>query len=268
MKKLLLTPISKEAGVIQLEITRNASGFNSFTPKYILSLIITDARGGIIKQELIVAKKKLVNRTSNYTLSLDIKNPRSKGPAFIGKCRATSAKKDEYFLYGSGENPERAKVGQEVRKTFLLCKFAEETIEGLGKVKKTNCILPYFHERTLSSPFLYDGFEDPHELGISKDVHALKNKKPRWSKSKQKYVFKFGSRVKEPSNKNTQLIEDYRYDPETTDTETESDQVSLQKENIVFQFGKFDKNTFNLDVQAPFSIFQAFGLCLSIHDTN
>lgn len=268
MRKLLTTPISKEVGVIQLEITRNASGFNAFTPKYIMSLIITDTKGGVIRQELMVAKKKLVNRTSNYILSMDIKNPRSKGIAFVGKCRATSSKKDEYFLFGSGENPERAKVGQEVRKTFMLCKFVDETIEGLGKVKRTSCILPYFNERHLESPFLYDGIEDPHELGISKDVHALKNKKPRWSKSKNRYVFKFGSRVKEPSNKNTQLIEDFRYDPETADTDEDANQVSLQKENIVFQFGKFDKNTFNLDVQAPFSIFQAFGLCLSIYDTN
>ena len=91
--------------------------------------------------------------------------------------------------------------------------------------------------------------------------------KPRWSKSKNRYVFKFGNRVKEPSNKNTQLIEDFRYDPETTDTE-DNEQVSLQKENIVFQFGKYDKTTFNLDVMAPFSIFQAFGLCLAIYDTN
>lgn len=95
-------------------------------------------------------------------------------------------------------------------------------------------------------------------------MHALKNKRPRWSKSKKKYVFKFGPRVKEPSNKNTQLIEDFRYDPDTLDTEDVPDETAMTKDNIVFQFGKFDKVTFNLDVQAPFSIYQAFGLCLAI----
>ena len=102
-----MTPISKQCGVIQLQVTRNASGFNAFSPKYILSLIITDARGGTSKQNLMVGKKKLVNRTSNYVMSMDIKNPRSKGPAFVGKLRATSTLKDEYFLFGPGENPER-----------------------------------------------------------------------------------------------------------------------------------------------------------------
>lgn len=263
MRKLLVTPLSRETGVIQLEVVRNASGFNTFNPKYVLSLIITDAKGGTIKQELMIGKKRLVNRTSNYVISMDIKNPRSKGPAFLGKLRATTAKKDEYFLFGPGENPEKAKTSQEIRKAFLLTKFEDDVIEGLGKIKKTRCFLPFYNSDSgISLP--YDGLEDPHELGISKHVHAMKNKKPRWSKSKNKYVFKFGNRVKEPSNKNTQLIEDFRYDPDTMDTEGNADEVSLAKENIVFQFGKYDKSTFNLDVQAPFSIYQAFALCLAI----
>jgi tubby-related protein 1 len=259
IRMLVTTPLSREMGVIELEITRNAAGFNTFTPKYILSLVSTDSRGDEIKQQLMVAKKKLVNRTSNYVLSLDIKNPRSKGSAFMGKLRASNSKKNEYFLFGPGENPEKVKAGQKARKTFMLAKFSDDFIEGFGKVKKTQVLMPRFDERYVDDPFSYDGIDDPHELAISKNVHALKNKKPRWSKSKKQYVFKFGTRVKEPSNKNTQLIEEFRYDPETTDTE-ENNQESLKKENIVFQFGKFDKITFNLDIQAPFSIFQAFGL--------
>lgn len=73
VRLLLTTPLPKEIGVVQLEISRNAAGFNAFTPKYILSLISTDARGGVMRQELMIAKKKLMNRTSNYILSLDIK---------------------------------------------------------------------------------------------------------------------------------------------------------------------------------------------------
>jgi hypothetical protein len=211
MRQLLATPISKECGIIQLEVTRNASGLNAFSPKYILSLVIKDSKGGTMRQELMVGKKKLVNRTSNYVLSTDIKNPKSKGPAYLGKLRASTSKKDEYFLFGPGENPTRVKFSQEARKTFMLVKFEDDSIQGLGKVKKTKCFLPFYDyedPKYFNRP--YEGVDDPHELGISKHVHALKNKKPRWSKSKQKYVFKFGSRVKESSNKNTQLIEDFR----------------------------------------------------------
>ena len=173
---LLTTPLSKECGVIQLEIVRNSGGFNTFTPKYILSLVMTDAQGNSTKEQLMIAKKKLVNRTSNYILSLDIKNPRSKGSAFMGKLRATTSKKNEYFLFGPGENPERVKAGQKSRKAFLLTKFKDDTIKGLGKIKTCNTIIPHFDERYGDDPFSYDGLEDPHELGISKEVHALKNK--------------------------------------------------------------------------------------------
>ena len=262
MKQLLMTPVSKECGIIQLEVSRNASGFNAFNPKYVLTLVLIDAGGSTTRQDLMVAKKKLVNRTSNYILSTDIKNPRSKGPAYFGKLRSSTTKKDEYFLFGPGENPARVKVGQEARKTFLMTKFEDANIEGIGKFKKTRCFLPYFSsEQNIKN---YSGVEDPHDLGISKAVHALKNKRPKWSKSKNKYVFKFGARVKDASCKNTQLIEDFRYDPDTMDTEENAEEVSLTKDNIVFQFGKYDKNTFSLDVQAPVSIYQAFGLSLAI----
>mmetsp|Transcript_991 Transcript_991/g.996 ORF Transcript_991/g.996 Transcript_991/m.996 type:complete len:161 (-) Transcript_991:288-770(-) len=160
--------------MVQLEITRNAAGFNAFTPKYILSLVSTDSRGNEVKQELMIAKKKLVNRTSNYVLSLDIKNPRSKGDAYMGKLRATDSKKNEYFLYGPGENPGRLKSGQQPRKTFFLAKFSDEVIEGLGKIKKTQALMPFFDERYTDDPFSYDGVDDPHELALSKEVHALK----------------------------------------------------------------------------------------------
>ena len=38
-------------------------------------------------------------------ISLDIKNPKPKGPMYIGKLRATDKKKNNYFLFDSGKNP-------------------------------------------------------------------------------------------------------------------------------------------------------------------
>ncbi len=34
----------------------------------------------------------------------------------------------------------------------------------------------------------------------------------------------------------------------------------------MIQFGRVDENTFNLDVAHPFSLFQAFAVCLSSFD--
>ena len=72
---------------------------------------------------------------------MDIKNAKSKGPAFLGKLRAMNTNKDEYFLFGPGENPERVKIGQEARKTFMMAKFQNDTIDGLGKVKKVSFVV-------------------------------------------------------------------------------------------------------------------------------
>ena len=55
----------------------------------------------------------------------------------------------------------------------------------------------------------------------------------------------FHGRVTQPSKKNFQLTDDY-------------------DENAVYlQFGRNGKETFNMDVCYPFSLFQAFGICLS-----
>lgn len=38
--------------------------------------------------------------------------------------------------------------------------------------------------------------------------------------------------------------------------------------NIYLQFGKASEHSFNMDVAYPFSIFQAFGICLSTFNTK
>ena len=255
-----------------MKVTRSSSGLFQFYPKYIWTILLKALNGEYIERDILIGKKRPGNRTANYLISMDIKNPKSKGSAYLGKLRATTTtKKDEYFLFGPGENPEKSKSGQEVRKAFMLVNFEDDNIEGLGKVKKTRCIIPKWEKEYSGKTDTYDGVEDPHYLGISKDVHNIVNKHPKWSDKKKKYVYNFGSRVKESSNKNTQLVEEKRnaFTRETDIGDCENDdEISLMMENIVFQFGKYDKQVFNLDIQAPLSIFQAFGLCLSIYDAN
>jgi hypothetical protein len=69
-------------------------------------------------------------------------------------------------------------------------------------------------------------------------------------------VYDFKGRVTEPSIKNFQII------PE------EDSKKGLTLSNFMMQFGKNGKNSFIMDVMFPFSVFQAFGLCLAAFETD
>lgn len=110
-----------------MSIVRNSSGFNKFYPKYTLMAVLPDENGQKVKKELLVCKKRPINRTANYLISMDPKNLKAKGPSYLGKLRATNTKKTEYLLFDSGENPVKAKPKQEVRKAYLLVEFMAQS---------------------------------------------------------------------------------------------------------------------------------------------
>lgn len=58
----------------------------------------------------------------------------------------------------------------------------------------------------------------------------------------------FRGRVTRPSKKNFQLTDDF------------------DEKRVYLQFGRNGKEAFNLDVSYPFSIYQAFAICLSAFD--
>ena len=83
------------------------------------------------------------------------------------------------------------------------------------------------------------------------------NKSPILDKVKNKYQLNFQGRVTVPSIKNFQLID------------LKEDNIDKDKyENIYIQFGKIGDDLFNLDVSYPFSIYQAFGIAISLIDSK
>ena len=84
-------------------------------------------------------------------------------------------------------------------------------------------------------------------------MQSFINKPPKFDTIKQSYVLNFNSRVTEASVKNFQLIQSLKGND------------NLVPE-IIIQFGKASENLYNLDCKYPFSIFQAFGLCISSID--
>jgi len=59
-------------------------------------------------------------------ISLDIKNPKPKGPMYIGKLRATDKKKNNYFLFDSGKNPTEWDDSSMWRMTLMKITFGSQ----------------------------------------------------------------------------------------------------------------------------------------------
>jgi len=51
-------------------------------------------------------------------ISLDIKNPKAQGQAYLGKVRAADKKKNEYYVFDSGINPNENGHFSQWRKTL------------------------------------------------------------------------------------------------------------------------------------------------------
>jgi len=57
----------------------------------------------LMEKDILVGKK----RSSNYMISLDISKPKPRGEKYVGKLKAVDKKKNNYFIYDYGENPDK-----------------------------------------------------------------------------------------------------------------------------------------------------------------
>lgn len=106
MKQFLTTP-SPKGGMIQCTIKRDKSGMGRLYPKYYMHL----TNGYLF---LMVAKKRAINNTSNYIVSMNRKDPEKKNQDFLGKVRSNFLG-TEFTLYDSGENPSKTKQISKMR---------------------------------------------------------------------------------------------------------------------------------------------------------
>lgn len=95
------------------------------------------------------------------------------------------------------------------------------------------------------------GQEDLHSSdGLQMIRYA--NKIPAWDAKRQTFTINFYGRVRQPSSKNFQLVQD----EENTNAPP------------IMQFGRWSEDTFHLDCMYPFSPIQAFAMALSTFDTR
>lgn len=104
-----------------------------FYPKYHLHL----STG---YQFLMIAKKRSLNNTSNYIVSMNKNDPEKKsGGEFLGKVRSNFLG-TEFVLYDSGDKPSKAKFLDNHRKELGVVLYESNLLGAKGPRKmKVNC---------------------------------------------------------------------------------------------------------------------------------
>jgi len=206
---------------------------------------------------MLGAKKRKNKATPNYLISLHQK-VKKMGGGVQGKVRS-NFKGTQFWVYDNGKNPKEKKAGpQDIRKELAVVTY-QTNMSGNGPRHMEMCIpRPGRHEdddlsfvdSTDSTRSLMrrieDGMTDGCILGV--------NKKPSYDPDRGCYSMNFEGRVKMASVKNFQLVP--------------NDDDDGSNDHVMLQFGRWDKNNFNVDARWPLTPYQAFAICLTSLDSK
>lgn len=182
-------------------------------------------------------------------ITLDQDNLKKKGKGYLGKLRANFMG-TEFIVYDNNENPSKAKSDDQVRREYASVLY-ESNVLGSKGPRKMRVMIPAIDKEdnicTWKPKLKGESMIEKYREGKKDMMLVFHNKEPKWNETVQAYVLNFNGRVDQASVKNFQLI--------------------MSDENYIFmQFGKIGKNDFNMDVQWPISIFQAYAISLSSID--
>jgi len=210
---------------------------------------------------LMASKKQPRNKTSNYLVSVDAENLKTKDENYTGKIRSNFLG-SEFMAYRDGCNPKNVKEGDDPREEIAAITYSSHLLGKKPKgPRKINVVLPFVnqHDEVVSCRALdpqkdgLNALEAHHSQttateGTAQLVSSFCSKNAKWNEKMKSYVLNFDNRVTEASVKNFQLIS--VEDPDT----------------LYLQFGRVSKDTFNLDFQWPLTPFQAFSIAISSLD--
>jgi tubby-related protein 1 len=231
--------------ILEITVVRSKGGFLNLYPKY--SMHFTDGMGFIL-----AGKKRGANKSSNYLMSLSQTDINKDSPQIVGKVRSNFVG-TEFTIYDNGVNPDREKgtAFTKWRKELGVVFYESNFMKGKTP-RKMNCYLPNVSESGEQAEFrpmdVNQGMAALVRQQREENMMHMINKSPVWNAELGAFTLNFRGRVKKPSVKNFQLI--FQHDDK----------------NVLLQFGRVTDETFNLDVSWPFSLVQAFGLCLSSFD--
>lgn len=253
MKAFLHNPAPRQAGMIQCRIVRDRSGLNKLYPKY---RIETD--DGVF---LMTAQKQKQNKTSNYAISMSRSALGKDAEGYLGKLRSDFMGL-EFVAYGPGLNPTKCDKNMSPAHAIQLARQELVAVQYSSSLWGAKPRGP--RKMIISTPRVQHNGERlvcrtlrPEAEGLlalqkngdpDQFTESYCNKAPKWNDQVGAFVLNFNKRVTQASVKNFQLIN-------TADTET-----------VFLQFGRVDKEVFNIDFRYPLSPFQAFAICLSSFD--
>lgn len=255
VKKLLMDPVAKEAGMIKCYIKRNKK-LSRFYPEYRLYL----SDGDIF---LLSSKKRKKKKSSNYLISMSRSDHNKGSEKIIGKLRSNFLG-TEYQIYDTGKNPKTVdpffdeKNEDPIRRELGIVLYGNSMTSTRGPRRMNVCITkiqddgePKKHwQPENEDESMLKCFKHKTESAL-RDLYFYENRQPKWNEDMSAYVLNFNSRVTMASVKNFQLI----------------DQTSREKE-VMMQFGRNGDDDFIMDVQWPMSIFQSFAISLSSCDSK
>ena len=268
MRSFLTKPCPVGLGTIECSIKRNKTIKNVLFPEYRIYLRSSD--GGKTELCLMTSKKRAGSTTSNYLISMGRNDHDRSSESVIGKLRSNFLG-TEYHIYDDGKNPEfdeshydeKNDGGEITDRSEIRCELgailyaASTTLGAKGPRKMSVCISKveeYGNPLKVWQPMKKDDESISKflktEVGTKEKVMLLENKPPSWNNDVKAYVLNFNGRVTMASVKNFQLC--------TRDDDGKQ----------IMQFGRVGDDEFNLDVQWPMSLLQAFSIALSSFDSK
>jgi len=250
MRTFLMSPVTKDAGIVQCSIRRNKSGTNKLFPEYSVYMKYGDS-----EKFLLTGKKRAGNKTSNYLISMQEGDLNRGSNSFLGKLRANFVG-TEFQVYDDGANPrdvESMHGDQQPRRELGVVLYASNMLGSRGP-RKMQVFIPQVDQNSVMREFRPLTRDSDMLASVKReelsDLICLINKPPRWNDEVGAYVLNFNGRVTMASVKNFQLIENENPD------------------DVLLQFGRIAKDKFTMDFQWPISPFQAFAITLSSFDSK
>lgn len=251
MRKFLTSPIPKECGIVQCSIKRSSGAYKLY-PQYTLYL-----KEG--NRFLLTSKKKAKNKTSNYLISMDMKDLDKSSVNYLGKVRSNFVG-TEFQIFDDGISPKKDDDDDKHNSnTSIRCElgsvmYAPNVLGSRGPRKMQVAIPALDNNGKIIERRDGDNNDDDLLTRIkNRNFNGLRyfiNKPPRWNDQIGAYVLNFNGRVTMASVKNFQLV-----DP-------------AEQSSVVLQFGRVGKDEFTMDLQYPMSPFQAFAITLSSFDSK
>jgi tubby-related protein 1 len=128
-----MKPLPALIGQLQCTIVRSKSGLDRLFPKYTLNLSAGN-------KYLLTGKKRGMNSTSNYMITIEQKKFEKDSSGYLGKVRSNFLG-TEFCVFDSGENPKNCKDPKDGRRQCAVVQY-ETNVLGSKGPRRMKVLMP------------------------------------------------------------------------------------------------------------------------------